>query len=239
MTAIVAQRLADRIEIISDGALYDQASIVRGFECKIDRLSVNGIFTGRGLNRALNLISERVAKVADSASTYDVFLHGMRSGVETMREQAAALREDESKDISPFQVILAGISESDGPVIHTFGNTSEGGLGAFQLHNVPYGSAYGHSIPEEMHNHIVSSGGLRKIAVSMFDNIRNDPDGNAASMVVGGHIDFTTITADGVTIERIHEWNDEIGRRILPTNLHGMSRQQRRAIERERRKSAA
>lgn len=33
---------------------------------------------------------------------------------------------------------------------------------------------------------------------------------------IGGHCDLTTVTADGVAIERLRSWPDEIGQKIEP-----------------------
>jgi hypothetical protein len=59
--------------------------------------------------------------------------------------------------------------------------------------------------------------------------------------VVGGHIDYTVVSATGVTTRRIHSWPDRIGEPVQRGNVvpmaAGMSRQQRRAAEREARKT--
>jgi hypothetical protein len=232
MTAVVAHRLPDRIEIISDGAVYDGLRIVRGFECKIDRFpKFNAVMTGRGPSRVLDLFRDKLGEMLmDKARTYDLALHAIANKLEMLKPLAK---------LDPIQIILAGMSEMDGPVIHTFGNTDEGGLKAFELHEMPYGSAYGYSTPAEMNDIILERGGLRAIAVEFMNAVRGDS--GEAAMVVGGHIDFTVISEDGVTIETIHKWDDKIGERIHPFGpnvvpIAGMSRQQRRTMEREQRK---
>lgn len=232
MTAIVAQRLPDRIEIISDGAVYDERLIVRGFECKIDRLPrFNAVMTGRGPTRVLDAFRDKLGELMERASTYDLALYAIGNNLPMLMPLVK---------LSPFHIVLAGISEEDGPVLHTFGNTSEGGFEPFELQNVAYGTMYGHSIPTDVHATILDRGGLRAVAVDFFNRVRNDPDRSAAAMVVGGHIDFTVVSEAGVTIERIHRWDDVIGRRIASAELlAGMNRQQRRALERQQRKIKA
>lgn len=63
--------------------------------------------------------------------------------------------------------------------------------------------------------------------------------------LIGGHIDMTVVAANGVRTERIHVWDDKIGRMIRPaasagtvTPFSGQNRQQRRAAERAQRKTA-
>lgn len=234
MTAIIAQRLPDRVEIISDGAVYDGLRIVRGFECKIDRLpKFNAIMTGRGPSRVLDVFRDQIGSIVGKVRTYDLALYAIANNLEMLEPLAK---------LGPFQIILAGMSEMGGPVIHTFGNTDEAGLKAFKLHEVPYGSGFGHSMPAKMHDLILERGGLRSVAVDFMDNVR--ADNGEASMVVGGHIDFTVISEAGVTTETIHKWNDKIGERIhsfgpnvIP--IAGLNRQQRRAMKHERQKARA
>lgn len=241
MTAIIALRLPDRIEIASDTAVYDQQQIVRGFECKIERMpSGKGVMTGRGLSRTLDLFLEYTSELAERTSSYDLFIAALRSGAEAFRENVARISRAKRDNIKPFQVMFAGLSEQEGPVIYTFSNIDEGDLKAFELNNVPFGVAFGNSLSAAEHRRMLNLGGLKTIASRFFDGARNDPARDLASMVVGGQIDFTVIDQDGISIETVHSWDDVVGQRItsMEAFLSNMNRQQRRQWEREQRKSA-
>ena len=61
---------------------------------------------------------------------------------------------------------------------------------------------------------------------------------------VGGEVTLTKLTKDGISQEVIHSWDDEIGTLIraepfLRPVVEGLSRQQRRALERENSRSIA
>jgi hypothetical protein len=63
--------------------------------------------------------------------------------------------------------------------------------------------------------------------------------------LVGGQVDLTIVSPQGVRIETLHRWDDKIGERIAPfierqtvQSLPIGNRQQRRAAERAMRKTA-
>lgn len=235
MTLIIAHRLADRIELLSDGAVYDKDGVIHAAECKIDRIEgFTAVIAGSGKSYMIDLLSDAIRHIFARASTFDAATDAVGYGVQTMAHLA---------DHPPFRMLIAGISQTQGPKLYRFGNILEEGIAPFILHPVEYGTALQHNFTSQWHDETVSMGGLRTAGLRGMKNIRNDgPIGNNppyGMLVVGCHVDFTTVSAGGVVTERIHEWPDRIGEKIVLAKDPPVTRQQRRALERQQRKASA
>lgn len=230
MTLIVAHRRVDRIDIISDGALYDDAGVIHGAQCKVVAMPrVPAVVAGSGKCRIVDAVTDALRSIFAQVDTFDRALLEIAAGLRLLKRLKRA---------PPFRIVVAGISETDGPSVYRFGNTFEEGVVPFVLHKTRHGVAMQHDMPDALHREFLSAGGLRGCAIDFMENMRRDglADG---SLVVGCHVDFTTVTASGVKTECIHEWADTIGERISPNagggNVRLMNRAERRAAKSKRR----
>jgi len=221
MSAFMAAKYADRVDVLSDGAVYSEDGTVMGFERKIwksDRLPL--VFVGRGDALATRAMGAAVEMAERLHKTFDATLECLQQKIEA--------RADSGAEQAALDGILAGISETRGPVIAYFHTYQEDyPVEPFKFHDVPQEITCG-SDPEPRALH--ESGlpmfwaidGLRQYGPTFFDVMRQFPMQHLAHpdkpwvYAIGGHLDLATVTADGVTIERIHEWPDEIGQKINP-----------------------
>lgn len=207
MTFIVAHRLADRIELLSDGAVYDDAGFIRGSECKVMTMpGVPAVVAGSGKSVVVNAIEASLRTIFAAVTSFDRAIEEIRAGLGRL----VAL-----KDHPPFRIVIAGMSETRGPEVYRFGNVAEEGIAAFALHRCEFGAILQHDIPEALHRHFVAMGGLRAGGIDLMENVRREGAADG-SIVIGCHVDFTTVSAAGVVSEEIHEWPDRIGHRIAP-----------------------
>ncbi|HEY0960656.1 MAG TPA: hypothetical protein VGE05_15490 [Novosphingobium sp.] len=227
MTLIISHRHGGRIDIVSDGAVYDDAGVIHGAECKVVAMpGMPAVVSGSGKVGLVDAITERFFGIFQQAGSFD------RAVVEV---SAALCLLAPLVNAPPFRIVLAGMSEAEGPLVFLLGNTAEEGREPMVLYKAHHGTAMQHEMPAVMHREIVSQGGLRNIAVGFMEASRRDGWARG-DLVVGCHVDFTTITASGVTTERIHEWPDTIGEKITMfdnSRIVPMNRQQCRAMERQ------
>src|SRR5690606_16139807 len=74
----------------------------------------------------------------------------------------------------PFDIVIAGISEMNGPVVYSFSNVvSDDGWPAFDFRWHARGVVFGSTMSPFMHAHILKNGGLRKEGLSGLEGMRN------------------------------------------------------------------
>lgn len=252
MSAIVSFRGASSVCILTDGAAYDQEGRLTRIVEKIDRSSKAPIAVAtRGNSREGWVASQFIIRLLER--------EGFDKGVSALADVLPefGLLPDSSNRL---QVLVAGVSERDGPRHLTFNN----------LDPVLSGTAMRIEDPGEFFSGINSDGderegGLEASGVrgrvfgesteawlaamggKIFDFYRRISIPPAqwsadqcASYLIGGHVDLTVVDRAGVRTRRIHQWPaDKIGEKINPyagenvTPISGMSRQQRRRAARE------
>ena len=155
-------------------------------------------------------------------------------------------------------IFIAGWSETKGPEQYVFTTKSPGnGIEALTLYAAPEGFGNGIPLsPEEMaaigltHEQMgnPSPEFFEEKAVAWVEAMRAKPGANYTRPSlppirgIGGHLDLITITAEGVSKRRLKTWQDRIGQKIDPDAepvVVPLTRQQRRAQEREAAKARA
>lgn len=222
----MAAAYEDRVEVLTDGAIYEDDGTIISLRQKIwksDKLPL--VFAGRGNAIAVDMMSTALSFFAMAHGTFDETFMAFKDKIEA--------RADKGKDQVAVDAVFTGISESLGPVIyyfHTYQEGSEGFYGCepFKFYDAGKEIAAGPTPPPRA---MRDSGlpmywafdGLEGHGKTFMGLLRQHPMEHLAHpdkplvYGVGGHVDHTVVTADGVTIKRLHVWpEDQIGRKIEP-----------------------
>jgi hypothetical protein len=230
MSALVIVCKSDRVELLSDAALYDPTSgTVGAIHSKLAPLpELNCVMTGRGPIPVM-WITAYVAGLS-STSFDDVITNfaAIRADAATYNNGSVPTEEWSKSDIG-----LIGWSESrDRPegYISLAKGLPDIGLSAGGLHLCDVG---------------VFTGGSAEVADAFVASVRENPDAFDAETdgvavmelmrsetqplsderdalighCIGGYVEQATVTRDGVSVRTIHDWPDEIGKPIKPCPL--------------------
>ncbi|WAJ30948.1 hypothetical protein [Antarcticirhabdus aurantiaca] len=239
--------LPDRVEVITDGAAWDRDGVVRRFSRKI--YAVPGFpaaVTTRGHCATAENVTASIIRLFERAGSYDRAMEILAQIVPTLPSH---MRSD-----NHIEVVIAGMSEILGPVTHVWATRAPAdGMEAFTLVSSHRGFICGNEIAPDQHAKIAFCGGLRRGAVEMVDFFRRTADPSVrvegmpsdGRLPIGGHVDLTTVRADGVTTERLHTYaEDRVGERIDPfasdpsvTSL--MTRAERRRLAKTQKRAVA
>jgi hypothetical protein len=230
MSALVIVCKSDRVELLSDAALYDPITgTVGAIHSKLVPLpELNCVMSGRGPIPVM-WITAYVAGL--SSTTFDDLVanfDAIRAEAATYNNGAIPTEEWAQSDIG-----LIGWSESrnrpEGYV--SLGNRiPEITLAAGSLGPCDVGVFAGGSV--DLANAFVES--VRKCpdafdaeidGVAVMELLRSEarPLSNGRDAFfghcIGGYVEQATVTRAGTTVRTIHEWPDEIGKRISPSPL--------------------
>lgn len=242
MTAYIGLCLEDRIEILTDTAQYDQKGVVRGFHRKVHALPRHNVAI---VTRGGVAMGERVKEMVESC--LDQF-HDFDKAITVIGMVMRNLEREGTFETfaSKFEVMIAGFSETKGPIIH-FGSTMPlAELEAFELHATTVGVSCGAPFYERVRQQIVERGGARAMGPILMEGLRHK-SGDTDFSIVGGAVDYTVLRPGQIVTEQIHNWNDQIGQKLnlqAPANISSiagrpMSRQQRRAADAQAKKRKA
>jgi hypothetical protein len=228
LSAFYAVAYRDRIELLTDGALYEDDGTVRGFEQKVWTSSHAPIaYTGRGNAAACKAFGEYM-QFMSLVGSFDQYVEAFMKALE--RQQAK--RGDQ---FPALDGLLVGISETAGPKLfyfHTYRGT-EGMYATMEPWRLYDAGVEWYGGPDLDRRNLRDSGlpmfwsmdGVREYGVEFFELARRHKLVNLGHpdkpMVygLGGHIDLTTVRPEGCTVERIHEWPDVVGEKIVPVGV--------------------
>lgn len=213
MSALLATRYSDRVEMAADGATFDQSGNLIARTDKLRRATNAPIVVG-GCGRAEDIESlARLVVFASIGNSIDAAIKWLASALPDRREVSSAI---------PFELVIGCMSEKDGPQIWRFRSLrpSDVALPTLRLEwreTVALG-------PELTSEEILAAGYCRddflRTSNGMMQAMRSKrckpelfgdvPLGH----YVGCHVDHAVIAANGVTIDRVIEWPDEIGQPI-------------------------
>jgi len=220
MSAFYSVAYPDRVELITDGAVYtDDGTLVEVRRKVWASSSLPLAVTGRGSSRLVEGLAAAINVMAECGSVDG-----------TLGEVAGMLEKYRDRDCEPFEIVLAAVSETNGPGIYHFSNVDAYGLfAAWQLHG-PYPEFGGGPSLTDANREMLAAefggdGTLTRAAVPLFEAMRRRTAPKPTSphlpeiYGIGGHVDFTTVSAAGCTIERLCEWPDPVGEKIDPFRL--------------------
>lgn len=212
MSAFYALAFDDRVELLTDGAIYADDGTLLDIRRKVwtsDRLPL--AITGRGHSGMVEAMATAMLFAA-SIGSFDEAVERIDGVLRRRAEKGAP---------ADFEVVLVGISESRGPVIYYAASRDVHGAGfePWRLHDV--GREFGGGNVVDVSD-LYDGDGLLNIGVELFERMRAVPGPNPTRpdlpdlYGIGGHIDWTVVAANGAETMRIWEWPDVIGEPIDP-----------------------
>ncbi|GAB5460890.1 hypothetical protein [Hoeflea alexandrii] len=220
MTAFILCPYADRIEILTDGAVYTADGVMVGHQYKV-RMSecVPLAVVGSGVIAETDLIAASILETAEATGSVDGAIDVLRGALAHMAKQADYP--------AHMRVAIGAISETHGPVCFVFSTFDDptSPKPAFVLAEKTRCFAQG-ATPTweelEAYGDLSIDQGLATDGRFLFECMRRQLLANPAAPdrdpihSVGGHLDLTILRADGFELERLHEWPDAIGQKIDP-----------------------
>lgn len=219
MSAYYALAYEDRVEIATDGAIYEDDGTIIDLRYKAwhsDTLPL--AWAGRGNSIMVDGVGLMLSAVS--------FMGSVDWALE--RFQEAIARNERLLEI-PFDGVIGSISDAGVPQLHWF-TTYDGfeGFNPLVLYEVgkewagapqPHPSTLAdYGFPERM-----ATSTLGESAGDLFEALRATRMQHLAHpdqpwiYGVGGHVDLTTVRADGCTTERLRTWpQDVVGEKIDP-----------------------
>lgn len=216
MSAFYTLNYGDRIELLTDGAVYEDDGTLTAVRRKVwhsERIPM--AVTGRGNASAVQLLAMAVL-LPDAYGSTDRVLEA----VPGLLDKMAAKQHGGAKP-GYFEIVIAAISETRGPVIFYASSADCYGAGYVPFTLVEAGSEFGGGVPIDPAGIDVSDG-LRTCGAEIFERMRRvrGPNPTAPELPplygIGGHVDLTVVRPGGVTVERLRTWPDVIGEPIDP-----------------------
>lgn len=247
MSGVLAVAYPEAAMLITDGAGYDNAGILRTVGPKVTTAKVAAFaVTTRGHAEAGVIFQQALCDCAD--------LMGTAGAVARLGDLVERIRDDIAVDLTggnAVQVIIASWTVAAGGQCFAFhtGRT-DAARPAYEVWELPAFFAFGPSYrPEDAASTPAKRGGetmtayMRRAGADIMEVMRRRP-GNAGEGMdvpdglffgVGGRCDLTTVSVAGAKLETLRVWNDRIGCKVDPfatarPAMEIMNRQQRRAI---------
>ena len=274
MTAINSIVLRDRLHVFSDGAHYDRHGVIKAITSKISQIpSYPGIVAVRGATYSAPLLAHDFGL---HAPNFDRLLEEVETLFPFLMEKYA----DQFGGNTSGQLFLGGWSETRRKMelyflsnddLHLSSVEGEDTEGAFrpdvgELQNL----ATGNILPGLMEGDVERGfdpypapdqveANIEYIARTILELQRQRKHGaiedSEAEHIVGGFVQLTTVSRDGISTRILHRWPDTIGETIRPAPVDwaqwraahvtakvatlvpdGLSRLQRERMEKKARK---
>lgn len=211
MSAFYSFRYPDRVCILADAGVFNDDGRLAAIEGKVSHLRHLPIaLTCRGNLEACQVMTRRLLAIA--ANSVDAWLRAARDVATSQRL------------IGPLdcEILIACFSPRLGPA-HFFVAFHDRHGAAFEVQQQPVQFGCGPPIglddlPPGAADEVSSPTFPDRYGVDIMSAMRRRPaivPGQAkAYRIVGGYLELTTVTAAGVTVRKLHDWNDKIGEPI-------------------------
>ncbi|TPK42638.1 MULTISPECIES: hypothetical protein [unclassified Mesorhizobium] len=257
MSAFFARVFPDCIQLLTDGAHYDQEGVITGIKSKVYRSPyMPMVITGRGHSWFLEQFSDLLIKLS-VVGNFDEFM----SGIPMLLEGSLKVRSQRFKKHHHIEMLIAGWSETQGPKLYYFA-THDGAFHAgahippCELWEMGFELGGGPAVTTEQLASVgitpeklqpLGSAAVEKYGAEIFELLRKHAEPNPDSSpwpkhyAIGGFVQLTTITPDGSNTKTLRTWSDEVGDKVGSAtspdgeNVLRMNRHERRM----RRKVAA
>ena len=259
MTAINAVLKPDRAVILTDGLAYNQHGLILG-ECQktVAMPTLKAAIAVRGAQKIAAILA---MELTFRCPNFDSLLDQAEEFFAGFTDRMLALlqfgTDEDLSALGDAQIVVVGWSDRRKEAVGFYYLTDQpepfGWIEDYAFSPVP---------SDEEDANLKSVGAEIEVSYSpkAFNPIRHgiplmeaqrrmkiDPPGlnlDEPISIVGGHVLVTECTTEGVSQRVIHRWNDEPGEMVIPepfgaSSQSGLSRQQRRALERQANKIPA
>ena len=250
MSMFISMVYPDAVRLLTDGATYGLDGTLTKIGRKVhahDALPI--ALTGRGSTEMIENIRDVLFAVASERGTVDGFIEALQGTIDAIREKI----DGRIHETQHCELLIAMWSETTGGQQRYF-ITKDFPTREIRKFTVFTPGWFIDAAPpvsgddfDLVRRWIIEDGqefAIRHGAVA-GEIWRRTPDSHPSnpkgptSFLVGGQLDLTVISRKGVSVQTLRTWDDRIGERIDPfhprhaAQFAGMSRQQRRALERQ------
>lgn len=211
MSAFYAIAYPDRVELLTDGAVYRDDGTLTDIRRKVWTSPATSIaVAGRGNTRVVEALASAIICIAGCGS-FDATIKAAQELLDDRRNKATP---------DDVEMLICGISETAGPKILYFATCDPYGEGEPWV-MLDMGDELGGGPMPELDG-LDASDGLAGCAVPLLESMRRQKGANPTRPDlpplhgIGGHIDYTVVSANGCAVERIHVWPDVVGKKIDP-----------------------
>lgn len=215
MSAFYSLCYPDRVELLTDGAIYVEDGTLVDIREKVHRSPYLPMaITGRG-SAAMDAFAKAII-VLSSVGSFD----------QTMERTVAMLERRKPLGVPDHcEVLIAGMSETAGPRMLYFSTVDAYGLPEFEpwtLYDVTGEWGGGPQLTADEIAGLDATNGLASCGVAIFEAMRRQRGPNPIRPElpeiygIGGHVDHTVIDACGARTTRLHTWPDRVGEKIEP-----------------------
>lgn len=213
MSAMMVVATGKEAHMVADGAFYDGSGTLTGTAPKIYEVpGTKAVFSSRGAKIVFPLFIAACNYV--ELKSFD----DLRAHAGEVFYQFDILMSELAPGYS-CEILIAGWSDTEGraEVLYRqthgkLGEAAEPGT-VYRLGSV---SAFGVEYDSAVFDRNAALSALEKARATPVDLTCGEAAEAVMGYSIGGHIDLATVTADGIAIERIHEWPDRIGEKIRP-----------------------
>lgn len=221
MSAFYAINYGDRIELLTDGAIYMEDGTLIATREKVVRLaSIPAAITARGAMEPLDAVGLYLEMVGAITGSFDASMIQLDGFIAKMKEQGAPA----------FEMVICGISEQAGPVMAYFCTAQAypqfEPYKLYQVFDVELCAGAALDSPAEMAAAGITADsvkdGLAAKGADIMELMRRRAGPNPIKpdlpplYGIGGHCDLTVIRPEGVTTTRLRTWPDVVGEKINP-----------------------
>lgn len=225
MSAFIATCFTDRVELLTDGAFYADDGTLLEIASKVyPATSKPFVVTGRGATHVVCGFAAWINSIADAAPTVDDAISELASSLKSLRDGKDGVAREAK---SHAEMVIACMSEGLGPIIYylSTGDFYEK-LEPWVLHcSQDLGGGPMPSMDEIAKIEGMSDthkDGLAKVGVPIFELMRAmkgpNPTNPAKPEIygIGGMVELTKVSAEGVTTQTLKTWPDQVGQKIEP-----------------------
>ncbi|MBW8445989.1 MAG: hypothetical protein K0M49_10205 [Arenimonas sp.] len=231
MTAFIAFKYEDCIQLLTDGAVYDHQGVLHRIMTKsFASKALPFVVTGRGNLHMVEGICQAASVFCDERGSVDDAV----GFLEVAAARAGTRKTDLDKVFAHFEIVACGYSERLGFFTAMFVSNEMSGLPAFSLTMMGEQLVGAPDLNPSQQAEVVKMASetpmsdpafLERHGVAIMEMMRLDmegtvnmfhPDAAKCGSVVGGKCTLATVTKDGVTTRDLKRWDDAIGQRINP-----------------------
>lgn len=219
MSAYFSVIYEDRIELLTDGAVYNDEGVLLEVAEKVYRSSRWPLaMTSRGDLSLLEAFGQYLEIVGAAVASVDELISRLQAYLDGRREKGSP---------EPFEILIAAFV-ADGPVnLYFSSDPLIEGIEPWVIHQV--GPEFGGGpmfTLDDLKAEGISveslSSGLEENGADLMKLMRKRKGGHPTKPFlpdvygIGGHVDLTIVRPGGVTTKRLHIWPDVIGQPIDP-----------------------